>query len=81
VEGQPPERAARGAAAVILVLVGAGAALALHSPPRPPGSPEPAQPGDARARALLEQLLIEAEPSVKLLRGLEVHEAERRTGS
>lgn len=69
----------RGASAV-LILFGAGAAVALHRPPDPAAGLEPAPRLDEVARARREQQLTAGEASVRLLRGLEDHLAERRAG-
>jgi len=60
------------------VLLGAGVALAVHRPGTAAGRPAPAARQEALERARLEHRLGEAEDSVRLLRGLEAHLAERR---
>lgn len=79
-EGSRARRTARGGAAVVLILAGAGAALARHRPASVPASPPPVLREDALARARREVSLSDAEASVRLLRGLEAHLAERRDG-
>lgn len=61
-------------------MLGAGAALAVHRAPRPGEGRAPAARAEALERALLELRLGEAEDSVRLLRGLEAHLAERCAG-
>ena len=65
---------------MVLVLLGAGVALALHRSPTPLHRPGPPPRSEAFERARREQRLAEAADTVRLLRGLEAHLAERNAG-